>query len=42
MKKFKKEGSKSKTKDKEDISCLYYWGDQEAKINTLFARTSEK
>ena len=37
MKKFKKEGSKSKTKDKEDISCLYYWGDQEAKINTLFA-----
>ena len=25
MKKFKK-GEKSKNKDKEDISCLYYWG----------------
>ena len=27
MKKFKKEGPKSKNKDKEDISSLYYWGD---------------
>jgi len=28
MKKFKKEGPKSKSKDKEDISSLYYWGAQ--------------
>jgi len=27
MKKFKK-GEKAKNKDKEDISCLYYWGDR--------------
>lgn len=27
MKKFKK-GEKSKNKDKEDISCMYYWGDK--------------
>lgn len=28
MKKFRKGGPKSKSKDKEDISSLYYWGDQ--------------
>jgi WD40 repeat protein len=27
MKKFKK-GEKSKNKDKEDISCMYYWGER--------------
>lgn len=40
MKKFKKEGPKSKSKDKEDISSLYYWGDQDEQknnINTLLA-----
>ena len=37
MKKFRKENPKSKSKDKEDISSLYYWGDQEKKINTLLA-----
>jgi WD40 repeat protein len=37
MKKFKKEGPKPKSKDKEDISSLYYWGDQKKNINTLLA-----
>ena len=37
MKRFRKEVPKSKNKDKEDISALYYWGDQKNNINTLLA-----
>ena len=39
MKKFDKESPKSKSKDREDISSLYYWGvkDKDTNINTLLA-----
>jgi hypothetical protein len=34
MKKFKKTKSKQGKKDKDDISCLYYWGEKNILISS--------